>query len=241
MTEEKTDTIIDVHNLNKSFNSVQVHKNVSFTIPAQTSFGVLGPNGVGKTTLINILTGQVKPDSGSVSVLGHTPWDEQIELRSKIGILPEKQSPPSHFTPRSYFNFIGIVRDMSQETIETQTQKWADYLGFDEKLDTLTTDLSRGQQQKVMLAQALLHEPELVFIDEPVANLDPLMQEQVKEFIQSYVEDGNTVIVSTHNTDFAADICTDILSITDDDASVLDIDEDSITTNTLLQHFDKTW
>lgn len=238
MSNESTD-VVSVKDLWKAYGDVKVLEGVSFTIPEGEVFGILGPNGVGKTTLIKILTGQQDPDNGEVSVNGYTPWEEEIAVRSDIGILPEKQSPPSHFTPRSFFQYVGLVRGIPEDELEEQIDKWAEYLGFEEQLDTLSSNLSRGQQQKVMLTQALLHDPKVVFIDEPVANLDPLMQEQVKSFIKEYSENGNTVILSTHNTDFAADLCTSILSINASGAEKLD--KDSPTADDLISHFEETW
>lgn len=238
MSIESTD-VVTVSDLRKSYGDVHVLEEFSFSIPEGEVFGILGPNGVGKTTLIKILTGQEDPDGGSVTVNGITPWEDEVAVRNGIGVLPEKQSPPSHFTPRAFFSYVGLVRDIPEDELVSQVEKWAEYLGFTEQLDTIASSLSRGQQQKVMLTQALLHNPDIVFIDEPVANLDPLMQEQVKSFIRDFAEDGNTVILSTHNTDFAAELCTSILSITNDGAEYLN--KDNPTANDLIEHFEETW
>lgn len=236
-TEAVTD-LVTVEDLTKSYGEVNVLEGVSFTIPDGEVFGILGPNGVGKTTLIKILTGQDSPNTGTVSVLGLTPWEDETQVRHQIGILPEKQSPPSYLTPREFFRYVGMVRGIPDATLEENIDKWAEYLSFEDKLDTLSSNLSRGQQQKVMFAQALLHDPKIVFIDEPVANLDPLMQERVKEFIQDYSDEGNTVVLSTHHIEFASDLCSKILSLTADEAVLLD---DNPTADELIQHFEETW
>lgn len=238
MTDEQAE-FVSVSNLSKSYGDVSVLESVSFTIPEGEVFGILGPNGVGKTTLIKILTGQLKPNSGEVEVLGYTPSESETDLRSEVGILPEKQSPPSYLTPREFFDYVALTRDISENELEANVEKWSEYLGFEDKLDTLSANLSRGQQQKVMLTQALLHNPKLVFIDEPVANLDPLVQEKVKEFIRDYSAEGNTIVLSTHHTEFAADLCTSILSVTHDSTEV--IDKDSLTADDLITHFEQTW
>lgn len=234
----ETNSLVSVDNLTKSYGDISVLEGISFEIPEGEVFGILGPNGVGKTTLIKILTGQSSPDSGSVSVLGNTPWENETEVRHQVGILPEKQSPPSYLTPREFFQYVGMVRGISDTVLTENINKWAEYLSFEDKLDTLSSNLSRGQQQKVMFAQALLHDPKIVFIDEPVANLDPLMQERVKEFIRDYSADGNTVVLSTHHIEFAADLCSKILSITADETVLLD---DQPTADELIQHFEETW
>jgi ABC-2 type transport system ATP-binding protein len=193
--------------LRKEYGAVTALDSLSLSVEAGELFGFLGPNGAGKTTTITILTGQLTPDAGTASVLGVDPINNPVAARRGIGILPEQDSPPSYMTPREYFAFVGTVRDLPDGTVEERTATWADRLGFGEKLDTLCTDLSRGQQQKVMITQAFLHRPELVFIDEPLVNLDPIVQERLKRFLEEYRRDGNTVFLSTHDIDVAEELC----------------------------------
>ncbi|NHN43218.1 ABC transporter ATP-binding protein [Halorubellus sp. JP-L1] len=199
---------IRTQNLRKTYGDVTALSDLSLSIEAGELFGALGPNGAGKTTTIKILTGQLQPDSGTASVLGHDPVGDPVETRRHVGILPEQESPPSFLTPREYFDFVGTVRDVPGDVVDDRVAEWTDRLSFAEKLDTVSTDLSRGQQQKVMITQAFLHEPEVVFIDEPLANLDPIVQERVKEFLRSYQEDGNTIFISTHHIEVAEELCT---------------------------------
>ncbi|WP_226042341.1 ABC transporter ATP-binding protein [Natrinema sp. DC36] len=207
--------VIRVDGLRKSYGSVEAVSGMEFTVDRGELYGFLGPNGAGKTTTIRTLTGQIRPDAGTVRVLETDPTTEPIETRRRVGILPEQGSPPSFLTPREYLEFVGEVRDLRPERVADQTAAWAERLGFESKLDTLHTDLSRGQQQKVMIAQAFVHEPDVVFIDEPLANLDPLVQEQVKRFLVSYAAGDNAVFVSTHNIDVAEDICTRVGIVAD--------------------------
>lgn len=170
-------------------------------------YGLMGRNGAGKTTLINILTGQIEPDSGELEVLGKDPIENPTEVRSKIGILPEKESPMSFLTPREHFQFAAEVRGLSEDKLEEQIDFWSDKLELESKLDSKNKSLSRGQQQKVMFASAFIHEPELVFIDEPLVNLDPPIQRTLKEFLKDYNNKGNTIILSTHYTEAAIELC----------------------------------
>ncbi|AGB31151.1 ABC transporter-related protein [Natrinema pellirubrum DSM 15624] len=206
---------IHVAGLTKSYGAVDAVDGMEFTVERGELYGFLGPNGAGKTTTIRVLTGQIEPDSGEVNVLETDPTTEPIETRRRVGILPEQESPPSFLTPREYLEFVGEVRNLEAERVAERTDRWAERLGFESKLDTLHTDLSRGQQQKVMIAQAFLHEPDVVFIDEPLANLDPLVQEQVKQFLVSYAAGDNAVFVSTHNIDVAEEICTRVGIVAD--------------------------
>ncbi len=207
--------VIRADGLTKTFGSVDALTDMSVSVSGGELFGFLGPNGAGKTTTLRILTGQLEPDSGSARVLGLDPTTEPIAVRHRVGILPEGGSPPSFLTPREYFEFVGRVRDLETEVVDQRVDEWATRLGLSNKLETLHTDLSRGQQQKVMIAQAFLHEPSVVFIDEPLANLDPLVQETLKGFLSAYADAGNAVFISTHNIDVAAEICTRVGIVAD--------------------------
>ena len=198
---------IEIDSLSKRFGDIVALDELSLTIDDGELYGLLGPNGAGKTTLLGLLTGQLKPDAGNLSVLGVDPVDDPIEVRRRVGILPERESPPSFLTPREYFQFIGTVRELEDEEVDTATETWARRFGFEGKLDVLATDLSRGQQQQVMIAAAFFHHPMAVFIDEPLTNLDPIVQERLKRFFVRYRSEGRTVVLSTHNVEVAAEIC----------------------------------
>jgi len=201
---------IRTEELRKRYGDVTALDGLSLTVELGELYGLLGPNGAGKTTTMELLTGQTVPDAGEAAVLGVDPAADPVGVRELVGILPEKESPPSFLTPREYLQFVGSIRGLPDTTVDERTKEWADRLGFGAKLDTLSTDLSRGQQQKVMFAGAFLHEPDLVFIDEPLANLDPIVQERVKRFLVEYREAGNTVVISTHNVEVAAELCSTV-------------------------------
>ncbi|MFB6130619.1 MAG: ABC transporter ATP-binding protein [Salinigranum sp.] len=206
---------IEIRSLRKRYGDVTALSGLSLTVERGELFGLLGPNGAGKTTTIGILTGQLRPDDGTVDVLGIDPVAEGVAVRRRVGVLPEQESPPSFLTPREYFDFVGTVRGLPDEVVDERVERWADRLAYGEKLDTLSTDLSRGQQQKVMFTGAFLHEPDLVIIDEPLANLDPIVQERVKRFLVEYSEAGHTVVISTHNIEVAEEICSRVGIVSD--------------------------
>lgn len=204
-------TVLEVTNLSKAYGDVQVLDDLSLSVEEEGQIvGILGPNGIGKTTLLEILTAQQPPDSGEVSVLSYDLPKDSTALKFEIGVLPEKEAPPSFLTAREYLTFVGKDRGMSEEDIDERIEYWSEVLQFSEVLDVLGSDLSRGQQQKVMISQAFLHEPELVFIDEPLANLDPIIQSIFVNELLEYTEEGNTILVSTHQVDFALDVCSEL-------------------------------
>ncbi|MFW6153051.1 MAG: ABC transporter ATP-binding protein [Halobacteriota archaeon] len=233
---------IELTGVTKRFGDVVALDDLSLSIDAGELFGLLGPNGAGKTTIMGLLTGQLRPDAGELSVLGIDPVAEPVAVRRRVGILPERESPPSFLTPREYFQFIGTVRELDDHRVDELTTTWANRFGFEGKLDVLATDLSRGQQQQVMIAAAFFHAPEAVFIDEPLTNLDPIVQERLKRFFTRYHDAGNTLVLSTHNVDVAAAICTTVgivhegRLLTEVDPSSLGADESLV--DVFTEHID---
>jgi len=199
---------IETADLAKRYGDVSALDGLSLSVGRGELYGFLGPNGAGKSTTINILTGQLRPDEGTAGVLGIDPVANPVEARGAIGVLPENGRPPSFLTVREYFEFVATARDL--EDIDARVREWADRLEFTHKLDTLGADLSQGERQKVMITAAFVHEPELVFIDEPLTNLDPIMQERAKRFFREYREDGNTIFLSTHFIGTAEEVCTKV-------------------------------
>jgi len=195
---------VETEGLTKKYGDLTALDGLTLEVEEGELFGLLGPNGAGKSTAIEILTGQTKPTSGTARVMGVDPVNNPVEARSRMGVLPEREDPPSFLTPREYFDFVADVRNVE---LDGKVEEWAERLGFEDKLDAISMDLSRGQKQKVMFAQAFAHEPELVFIDEPLTNLDPVVQERVKDFVVEYNEKGNTVFLSTHDITVAEEIC----------------------------------
>jgi len=225
---------IETTNLTRRFGDVTALDGLSLSVESGALFGLLGPNGSGKTTTIELLTGQREPSSGSASVAGHDPVTEPMAVKEAIGILPEREDPPSFLTPREYLTFVGEVREI--DDIDERIETWAERLEFGGVVDALATGLSEGERQRVMLAAAFLHDPELVFIDEPLVNLDPIMQEQVKAVLADYCERGNTLFLSTHYVDVAAELCTHV-GIVENGELVAECDPREMFEDELLEYF----
>ena len=203
---------VETTDLRKEYGDIVALDGLDLAVDRGGLYGLLGPNGSGKTTTIEILTGQREPTAGSAAVLDVDPVAEPVAVRESIGILPEREDPPSFLTPREYLRFVGDIREIADA--EARIERWADKLEFRGVLDTLSTDLSEGERQRVMLAQVFIHEPELAFIDEPLVNLDPLMQADVKRYLREYCEAGNTLFLSTHFMAVAEQLCTTVGIIT---------------------------
>jgi ABC-2 type transport system ATP-binding protein len=196
--------------LSKSYGQIKAVDNLSIEIAQGELFGLLGPNGAGKSTLIKLLTGQVRPTAGTAEVMG-IDISRQVELREKVGIIPEQENPPSFLTAEEYLGFVAGIRKLDK--VKERVDRWIAYFKIEGNRKTLCKDLSRGTRQKLMIAQAFLHEPKLAFIDEPLTNLDPITQREVKDYLTDYVKRGNTVFFCTHTLDIAHEICTRICII----------------------------
>jgi ABC-2 type transport system ATP-binding protein len=200
-------TILDAQNLSKTYGEVAAVDHVSISVKEGALFGLLGPNGSGKTTMIKMLTGQVRPTGGAATVLGLDVTKDPVGVRDRVGIIPEQETPPSFLTSMEYLRFVGAVRKIPD--IEEKADYWFDFLEFRDKRNVLCKDLSRGTRQKLMFAQAFIHEPALALIDEPLINFDPIMQDVVKEYLAGYVKNGRTLFLSTHILEVAEEICSE--------------------------------
>lgn len=199
--------VIEIKNLSKTFGNLKAVDNLSLSIGEAELFGLLGPNGSGKTTTVKILTGQIKPTGGKAMILGTDVLKNPVEVRKLVGIIPEQEIPPSFLTAEEYLHFVVKIRKMKDLDI---CNHWFSFLDFEDEKDVLCKDLSRGTRQKLMFAQAFLHEPKVAFIDEPLINLDPIIQRKVKDYLKDYVKKKNTVFLCTHVLEIAEEICTKV-------------------------------
>jgi len=199
--------IVDAQDISKVYGEVTAVDTVSLSVKEGALFGLLGPNGSGKTTMIKMLTGQTRPTGGSATVLGLNVEKNPVAVRDRVGIIPEQETPPSFLTAMEYLAFVGAVRKIPD--LETKADYWFDLLEFRDKKNVLCKDLSRGTRQKLMFAQAFIHEPALALIDEPLINFDPIMQDLVKDYLAAYAKKGKTIFISTHILEVAEEICSE--------------------------------
>jgi ABC-2 type transport system ATP-binding protein len=195
----------------KDYSGFKALKGVSFKVELGEFFGVFGPNGAGKTTLLKVLTGQIEPTSGNVTVLGYQVKNQSLEIKKRVGIVPEFESPPSFLTGQEFLEFVCDIRGLKDS--RDRIDHWIDFFDLKGKDDIVCKDLSKGQRQKVMLASAFIHEPSLLFLDEPFINLDPFYQKIVREYLMEYVKKGNTVFLCTHILEIADKLCDSIMFI----------------------------
>ena len=196
-------SVISCSELLKKYDDVLALDSVNLEIEKGEFFGLLGPNGAGKTTLLKILTGQIKTTEGKAKILGMNIEENVIEVKKKIAIVPEQESPPSFLTPREVLEMVASIRQIKNPNIEY----WIEFFELEPMEGRVCRNLSRGQKQKVMLAAAFISETKLMFLDEPFINLDPIVQTKVRDWLAEYVKNGGTVFLNTHLLENAQRLC----------------------------------
>ncbi|HNZ36125.1 MAG: putative ABC transporter ATP-binding protein YxlF [Candidatus Marinimicrobia bacterium ADurb.Bin030] len=189
--------MIEVQNLVKHYGSVKAVDNISFTVAKGEILGFLGPNAAGKTTTMRIITGYMPASAGTVKVAGYDVFEQGLEVKKRIGYLPE--NPPLYYDMRvrEYLTFVARIKGVNPKTINAEVDRVAERLSVLEVMDNLISNLSKGYKQRVGLAQALLNNPPVLIFDEPTNGLDPRQIIEVREIIKSLGSD-HTVILSTH-------------------------------------------
>lgn len=203
--------IIKTVNLSKDFENVQALKNVSLEIPGGSIFGLLGLNGAGKTTVIRILLGLLKPTSGKAEVMGYNVQTQSDKIRQNTGVLLEHNGLYNHLSVYENLEFYGrIWRIPKQERFDRIVELLKQFDIFD-KADDVTETLSKGMKQKVAIARAFIHKPQLVFLDEPSSGLDPVSVIALRNYLSDVARNQKcTIFLNTHNLNEAELLCDNI-------------------------------
>ncbi len=197
---------LEVKNLKKSFGETEVLHGVSFSVESGRALGLLGRNGAGKTTTIRILMDVFKANSGSVTMDGKIFSTKEY----KIGYLPEERGLYPKKTVGEQLVYLAMLRGSSAKEAKEQMRKWLERMGVSEYENRKLETLSKGNQQKVQLAQTLLCNPDLVFLDEPFSGLDPVNSQILKDVIKEQIAEGKLVVFSSHQMSYVEEFCDDI-------------------------------
>ena len=189
--------MIDVAEMTKAYGAIQALRGVSFHISPGEIVGLLGPNGAGKTTIIKILTGYLQPDDGTVQVGGMDVLTHTRQMQAQIGYLPESAPLYPELSVQSYLKMIAELRQISKDELTAHISEAVYATGLDDHLTRPIGELSKGFRQRVGLAQAILHKPKLLILDEPTIGLDPTQIVEIRRLIQRLAT-HSTVLFSTH-------------------------------------------
>ncbi len=204
-----TEAAVLVENLHKSFDHVVAVDDLSFQVNCGEIFGLLGPNGAGKTTTIRMLLDIIKPDSGTARVLGRAPG----AAREHIGYLPEERGLYRTLGVAEVLTYLGELKGLPHARAAGRARELLARVELSEWANKKVQELSRGMQQKVQIAASIVHDPELVILDEPFQGLDPVNVEAIKDLIRSLLAEGKTIALSAHEMNQVEALCNRILLI----------------------------
>jgi ABC-2 type transport system ATP-binding protein len=212
---------VTVDELTKEFGNFRAVDQITFSVKSGEIFGFLGANGAGKTTAIRMLCGLLLPTSGKASVAGFDVYNEPEKIKKSIGYMSQKFSLYEDLTIRENIQFYGGIYGLTRKEISEKTEDLLHYLNLWEQADQLTADLPLGWKQRMALSVALLHEPKIIFLDEPTSGVDPISRRNFWKLIYQMAEEGKTVFVTTHYMD-EAEYCDRVSIMRDGRIAALD-------------------
>lgn len=202
--------MLSVNALTKSFGALKALDGVSFQVPDGKIVGFLGPNGAGKTTTMRCIFGLAEPDSGTIEWNG-APVDRRVRLQ--FGYMPEERGLYPKMKVGPQLSYLGHLSGMSKSDASEATTKWLTTLGLADRTDSTLEKLSHGNQQRVQLVAAMIHDPALAVLDEPFAGLDPIGVSTMSEVLRSIANRGTSVLFSSHQLDLVEEVCDDVVII----------------------------
>jgi len=204
-----TEPVIVLKHLSKSFGNVHAVRDLSFQIEAGTIFGFLGPNGAGKTTTMRMLCGLTHPTGGRATIDGLDVWQDRQKVRTKFGYVPQRFSLYPDLTVAENFRFFGGAYGVPRAELESRVERLLRVIDLEEKKNTAAQSLSGGMRQLLAIGCALVHDPSLLFFDEPTVGLDPVHRQQIWNLLYDLSHEGKTIFVTTHYMD-EVERCTEV-------------------------------
>ncbi|OLS02991.1 ABC transporter ATP-binding protein [Tissierella creatinophila] len=201
--------MLKLDSISKSYNKgrVKAVDNISLEIKPGEIFGFLGPNGAGKTTTIKMIVGLLKPDNGSVTVGGINAWKEPLKAKSMISYVPDNPEVYDKLKGIEYLNFIADMYEISKDKREEKMNYYLEMFNIKDAIEDIVGSYSHGMKQKLVLTSALISEPDLFILDEPMVGLDPKSSFNLKAIMREMCDEGKTVFFSTHVLEVAEKIC----------------------------------
>jgi ABC-2 type transport system ATP-binding protein len=199
---------IEVTDLAKAYGELRAVDGVTFDVGEGEFFGILGPNGAGKTTILEMVEGLRRPDAGTITLLGQSPWPRNAGLLPRIGVQLQSTAFFERLTAREQIHTMASLYAVAPEAAD----EWLERVGLGDKADTRVGDLSGGQAQRLSIACALVHDPEVVFLDEPTIGVDPVGARDLRQMIADLITVGKTVLLTTHYM-FEADALCDRIAV----------------------------
>lgn len=207
LSDDPTSCAMAFRNLYKAFRGKPAVNQLNLDIPRGSFYGLVGPNGAGKTTAITMSTGLLRPDQGSVWVNGINVWGKPAAAKATFGLLADGLPTFDRLSGKELLQFSGALRGMDEGIVEKRANELLDVLDLKESANTIVADYSAGMTKKILLAQALIHRPELLILDEPLEAVDPVSAQIIRSILTTYVKAGGTVIMSSHVMEVVEGLC----------------------------------
>ncbi|MFJ2179128.1 ABC transporter ATP-binding protein [Streptomyces anulatus] len=198
---------VRVQGLWKRFGDQVAVSGIDLELPAGKFIGLVGPNGAGKTTTLSMVTGLLRPDMGKIEVAGHDVWTDPVEVKSRIGVLPEGLRLFERLSGRELLAYNGRLRGLPGDEVDKRATQLLDVLDLAGSQHKLVVDYSTGMRKKIGLAAALLHNPEVLFLDEPFEGVDPVSAQTIRGVLERYTRSGATVVFSSHVMELVESLC----------------------------------
>lgn len=206
-SQKRAACAIEITGLGKKYGDKPVLDNVSFSVPWGQICGYLGPNGAGKSTTIKALAGIAAPDAGTLRINGHDVFGSGLDAKRQLGYVPESGGLYGLLTVGEHIDLVGELHELPEDTLEQRKKEVLEGLGLEKLTRRRIDSLSKGQRQKTLLATALLHEPDVLLLDEPLDGLDVTAVRQIKDLLLSLARSGRTILFCSHILDVVERIC----------------------------------
>jgi ABC-2 type transport system ATP-binding protein len=199
--------MIELQGLTKKYGSFVAVNGINLTVPRGELFGFLGPNGAGKTTSLRMIAGILKPSAGSVRIGGIDINQDPVAAKAKLGFIPDRPFIYEKLTGAEFLRFVAGLYDQRGADVEHRARELLALFDLEEWRDELVESYSHGMRQKLIIASAFVHRPEVIVVDEPHVGLDPKSIKILREMLREYVNRGHTIMMSTHTLDVAEQMC----------------------------------
>ena len=196
------------HSINKQYADHQVLKSLDIEIPKGSLYALLGPNGAGKSTLIGLLSGVFLPDSGDINVLGYDPSEQPLEVKRRIGMVPEELALFERLTGMQQLVFCGRMYGLESSEAESRAKELLDLINLEQAQHQLIATYSKGMRRRLAIATALIHSPPVVFLDEPFDGIDVLASRVIRDLLEALLHQGVTILLTTHILEVADRLAT---------------------------------
>ena len=202
--------VLEARGLRRTFSALTAVDNLDLTVERQQFYGFLGPNGAGKSTTIKMLTGLLRPTQGEIRIFGLDLEKNSVEVKRRIGVVPEGLALFERLTGVQLLNFVGRMYGLDRATAAQRAAELLDFMGLTDSADRLVADYSHGMKKKTALAAAVIHRPEMLFLDEPFEGVDAIAATTLKGLLHRFIERGGTIFLTSHVLEVVERLCTHI-------------------------------